>query len=754
MRRFLVVSLASFGLTISACDGCPGVVASGIDGGSPSPEDGGASGLADASSPGGDGGATNADGGDAGGSEQNLTLVIEPEDAMLEATVGGSETLQLSAVLVDEDGGRTLAAVAYWASLDPEIGTVDSTGLFTPTRERAGVARVRARAEGVEGIGEVRVVLHEEVSLQGSVGPGDFDGPEGQGPGPSVLYPESGVVIPSNLAPMLFQWDKVKTRARVLLEGDAGSLTLYTDGDRAEAPILAWRRFLLAHTGRSFTVTVEESDGPGSERVKTTITVHLADADLTSTVYYWAVNLGRIVRIDADSLAPMLLEIPYEDVANGGVPGGAGQQQCRACHTLSADGQRMAFTYFGGNGPGGVVDTAQLAPPLLPNRDDRRWNFAALSPDGSLLVTNYQRRLTLRDGLTGEILDADLTGFDAAHPAFSPAGDRIAFAGEILLGGGPPGWEIDFSSSNLYIADVDPATRTVGDPRQIVPGDGEALYYPSFSPDGKLVAFTKGPHSRSRNGGVNLRGNLFLADADADPGASGSVPTVELLRANPGQNAYLPTFNPKVEGGYMWIAFFSRRDFGHITRGTERPQIWVAAIDEDADPSTGEDPSHPAFWLPGQDPTTDNLSSFFAPRPCAPAGGSCDTDAACCGELLCRPEGGDYTCVPPEEACALTSDPCESDDACCEGLICADAPGGGRACLPPGEVCSERGQLCELDADCCEGAGLCLDDGTGQTRCLTEDDLPCGEEGQSCVDRPCCEGAGMCLDGICVIIDG
>lgn len=730
-----------------SCEGCPGAVAGESDGGGSVAGEGGGAPLADGG---------RSDGADGGAPVETRALVIEPQGAVLEATVDGSETLQLSAVFVDDDGNREPAEGAFWGSLNPEVGSVDGDGLFAPSRERAGTARVRARARGVEGVGEVRVVLRETVDVGGGgAGPGDFDGAVGVGPGPSVLYPPDGVVIPSNLAPILFQWDKTKPRARVLLDGAHGSLALYTTGDRAEAPADAWRRFLVAHVGESFTVTVEESDGPGSERAQSQLTVHLADADLTSTVYYWAVDQGRIVRIDADSLEPIALDIPFDNVPEGGVPAGAGEQQCRACHALSADGQHMAFTYFGGNGPGGVVDTSSLAAPTLPNRDARRWNFAAISPDGSLLLTNYQRRLHLRSGTSGDVILPDVTGFDAAHPAFSPLGNRVAFAGDILVSGAPAGWEIDFNQSNLYIADVNPLVPSVGAPVMVVPGEGEAVYYPSFSPDGRLLAYTKGPHSRSANNNVHLRGDLFLAAADAAPGFDG-VPRVELVRANPGRSSYLPTFNPKIEGGYLWIAFYSRRDYGHVLRGSGSPQIWVAAISADADPATSsEDPSHPAFWLPGQSSDTDNLSSFFAPKPCAPTGGACESDAACCGELLCRPEGGVYQCVPPEGACALTGDSCVDDDECCDGLLCGvESAGGARACLPPGQVCSENGQICQLDADCCDDAALCADDGTGVLRCLTDEELPCGNLYSSCEGRPCCEGQGQCLGGTCLIIEG
>lgn len=746
--HFVFASLVA--LVLVGCEGCSTSGVGGDDGGGGALSDGGGSGLQD--------GGPGTDGGD-GGAPVGRTLVIEPENAVLRASVGGDETLQLTAFLVDTAGNRTPAVDAFWATLTPEIGSVDGNGLFSPSRERAGIARVRARAQGVEGVGEVTVLLDNHVDLSGgATGPGDFQGPPSSSAGPNVLYPLDGVVIPANLAPMLFQWDKLRSRSRVLLEGEYGSLALYTTSDRVEAPSSAWRTFLVAHLGRSFTATVEETEGPGSEVFRTTLTIHLADADLTSTVYYWAVNLGKIVRIDADSLAPTPLDIGFENVPDGSVPGGVGEQQCRACHTLSASGQHLAFTYFGGNGPGGLVDVNALATPQIPNRNSRRWNFAAISPDGSLLISNYQRRMSLRSGITGDVIPGfeDITGFDVAHPAFSPTGDRVAYAGHIASNGGQATWEIDFNQSNIYMADFDPIGPSFGSPQLLATGDGEAVYYPSFSPDGSLVAYTKGPHSRSAtpDGVTPLPGEIWLAAANVTPDPATGAPRVRLDRANPEQRSYLPTFNPKVEGGYLWIAFVSRRDYGHITRGLERPQIWVAAIDADADLATSlRDPSHPPFWLPGQDSSTDNLTSFFAPKPCSPSGGTCESDGACCDGLLCRPAEGDaWQCVPPEEACLLTGDACTSDAECCDGLLCGvTSENGTRACVPPGEVCSQRGQVCVLDADCCDASAICTDDGTGVTRCS---EPSCSELGDSCATRPCCPGAGVCINDTCLQVGG
>lgn len=755
----IAVLLATLLVAASACDGC---AVNPVDDGGPGAPDT----LGPEEEPEGAPGTPTPDANEPDGTpgepEPNpLRLEIEPADAAFTATIGGGESLQLTAVLVDDEAGTRNAVASddvYWQSLDPVIGTVDEAGVVRSSEERAGILRVRARAQGIEGVGQVTIRLVDDRPAPDGTGPQDFTGEvDGTALGPVVLYPANGVVIPSNLAPILFQWEKTRQKARVVVEGEYGSLSLYTAEDRVASGREAWRRFLVSHIGTTLTVRFQQSDGPDTPVDQTVQSIILADADLTATVYYWAVSVGRIVRIDADSLEPIQLDIPFDDGPQGAAPAD-GNNQCRACHMLSADGQTMAFTYFGGNGPGGVVDVGDVDAPLVQNQDARRWNFAAPSPDGSLLISNLNRRLTMRSAVTGDTIAGmeDLTGIDSAHPAFSPVGNRVAFAGDITnADGSAASWEIDFDRSNLYVADFNEAGPTFSAPRLVVPAEGAANFYPSFAPTGDLLAYTRGPHSRSAWQEQNLPGALWIVGVDGqDP-----APRLELVTANPEGNSYNPTFNPQIEGGYMWIAFFSRRDYGHITRGTERPQIWVAAIDQNASPASGIDPSYPAFWLPGQDTATDNLTSFFAPKPCAPTGEQCETDAGCCGELLCRPDAdGVGQCVPPEEACLLTGDVCEADGDCCVGLLCAaNADDGIQVCLPPGEQCSQNLQICTLDSDCCEGAGRCFDDGTGTTRCLRDEQRPpgaCAEAGESCEVLECCSSSYRCGDGVCILVGG
>lgn len=664
-----------------------------------------------------------------------VDLVVTPDPAVLDVpSTGGDLALTVEAIL--SDGSRRPAQSPFARSESPQIGTMaDLT--FHATGERNGVAQVRIRAEGAEKRHTITVRVRDVQIVSGAPDgiAGAFSGPVGDAStAPTLAYPLNNVVIPLNLAPMLFQWRSPIADAwyHLRIEGPLGSLDLYSTTNVVSPDAAAWRRLLLANAGSSLTATLESVQSAGGERhVAAQSRIHLANADLTATVYYWALNAGRIVRIDANSQTPTLLDTQ---------PAGT----CVACHALSADGQRLAFTYEGGNGPGGVINPSSPTQNVVGPDGNKRWNFAAISPNNNLLISNYQKQLVVRNASGDALTDVqNPVATEAAHPAWSPTGDMIAYASEIAnADGNPAPWEVDYERSNLTIRAINPLTGAIGDVIRTLSGNGtNALIYPNFSPGGVWVIYNRAIYSRSmrENTRAPLPAPLEMVDV-----MGGGNPIV-LDNASPAHDGYLATFSPFVEGGYLWVAFFSTRDYGVVLEGQARRQIWVTAIDQN--PQPGQDPSHPAFYLPGQDLSTENMSSFFAPVPCVGAGGTCESDLHCCDGNLCRPNGsGQLVCTPPDQACRLPGDACSSDGECCAGAgPCFDDGSGTRTCTPPALQCRMTGQSCGFDDDCCVNAGSCFDNGSGMRVC-TPVTNQCRMNGQSCSpSQPCCMGAGDCF---------
>jgi len=160
-----------------------------------------------------------------------------------------------------------------------------------------------------------------------------------------------------------------------------------------------------------------------------------------------------------------------------------------------------------------------------------------------------------------------------------------------------------------------------------------------------------------------------------------------------------PTILPVAVGGYYWVVFTSRREYGNTINNANpyydtdnrtagalpwRKKLWVAALDltTPTPGSKAHDISHPAFYLDGQDVQTGNYRAFWALNPCEQTGAACGSGDECCSGY-CRPGGSDAgaaeggaagqnVCVPPQ-SCANEYEKCTTSADCCgaaQGFSC------------------------------------------------------------------------------------
>jgi hypothetical protein len=176
---------------------------------------------------------------------------------------------------------------------------------------------------------------------------------------------------------------------------------------------------------------------------------------------------------------------------------------------------------------------------------------------------------------------------------------------------------------------------------------------------------------------------------------SGYLPTNANNHSDDEQLNFEPNVTPLASGGYYWVIFTSRRLYGNVATTdpyfpkqgsgavvTSPPakKLWIAAIDPN--PMPGKDPSHPAFYLPGQEIMSGNMRGFWVNEPCRAKGSSCDTGDECCtgyctgpaNNLTCgeRPPG----CVPEFGKCMSDGDCCGTPTFTCIGGICTRQPIG------------------------------------------------------------------------------
>jgi hypothetical protein len=164
---------------------------------------------------------------------------------------------------------------------------------------------------------------------------------------------------------------------------------------------------------------------------------------------------------------------------------------------------------------------------------------------------------------------------------------------------------------------------------------------------------------------------------------------------------YLPSVAPTDAGGVSWVVFTSRRMYGNVayqngwdaepgyscySGGVPSKKLWIAAIDSTWTP--GSDPSHPAFYLPGQELAAGNSDGYWVNEACGVVGDDCESDDDCCNATGSSPTTQcrvlSTASFPPirqcenRSTCAYLGASCSTTSDCCAGLKC---PTGGGLCV-------------------------------------------------------------------------
>lgn len=647
-----------------------------------------------------------------------VSLAISPATATVVSPNAAPATQAFTAIAHYSDGSSAHIP-ATWMTSTPEIGGIDGTGLFTATGASGGVATLTAMAAGVSSTATVTVKLalsqnpaNASSAVQAALG-------AATAADASVVfaYPYDGTVWPRGILPPTLQWNGGAATDQYLVQvtSPTFTLSLFTPATGAPASQLAldpsvWQKLTESTTGAA-TVTVARWDGMTATRLAKQ-TWSIAPGSMRGTIYYWANNLGRIMRIKPGASTP-------EDFSASVVPS-PGNGCTMACHTVSADGSTLIAT---GGTYGGTYDLKQNAPRFaLGGTPDsaqiRQWALAAVTGDGKYVVADaLGAQLTglpvagMFDATSGAAIPGTTSGLGTElyyMPAFSPEGSRFVFVGDSNPMSGywaataTPGplKAMAFNESGtpmlsneqvIVQAGSDPATQTIA--------------YPTISPDGRWALYSRmswadPTMNHNLTSYAPMTSDLYMADLE-NPGTEVRLATLDgdgyPFAAPNGRDLHLnfePTFAPVATGGYFWVVFLSRRTYGNILTGdrTTEKQLWVAAIDQS--PAPGVDPSHAAFHLDGQDLASLNLRGYWALDPCKGDGQGCQSGTECCGGYCDQGAAGDAgTSVPGTDA-AMSAD----------GATEAAAPTGGPVCKSTIAGCSADGNHCNQSSDCCGAA--------------------------------------------------
>lgn len=497
-----------------------------------------------------------------------------------------------------------------WALTNGTLAVIDDEGQVLGTGNQGGQTLVQASYDGKAAEALLNVVLEKDVDNV-PLDPGDEDKLlDADTPDDEIVwaYPYDQMVYPLGLRAPELMWNGGGVGDKYLIHftGENIDFKYFVLADPPSRYLMSpedWTQINNTLAGEKVNLKVARLK-PGAETA-TVVVEHswtIANGALDGSVYYWANSLGRVLRINPGADAP-------EDFLLAG-----GQDGCSTCHSVSSDGNTLIL---GGDikvstwdlvNNESVLNIENVGKPI------RNWAMPAISPDGQVLIENAAPLPGPPGGsdgmwnaVTGEKLEnTGLEGVQLDMPAFAPDGSIIAY--------------VDHQTLNLSLYEYDAQTKTAANPTMLVEAGADPAWngitFPSVSPDGKWIVYHRGQYPNSLDTRLSP-GDLFLASAET-PGVEYRLSAVNgddyPFAAGERDHSYNyePTFAPLESGGYAWAVFTSRRTYGNrLTGGSNAvKQLWVFAID--LDPQPGDEPSHPAFWLPGQDLATLNMRGFWA----------------------------------------------------------------------------------------------------------------------------------------------
>lgn len=348
--------------------------------------------------------------------------------------------------------------------------------------------------------------------------------------------------------------------------------------------------------------------------------------------------------------------------------------------TFSPDGSRLAFTFLRGTAisqsPSGTLASSTSANVLAVV------DFTCSAGCTSGFTVSNARNLT------------PSVSERVTYPSFTPDGNAVVYQRHYRTPWATYGTKTQSTSgalSELWMSNIPANKNTAATPTRLsalngyTTPTGTGTYLPDTA---KTLPAT--PTAFHKNG-------TSVPVKDDYCGGGTNVTTTE-TRLN-----YYPAFMPQSTGNYNWVIFTSRRMYGNVAYGNPwsgalagsacyvnppTKKLWIAAVDKNFTPGT--DPSHPAFYLPGQELAAGNSQARWVQSPCRATGASCDETSDCCqspAAQSCRIDVGSgppttrscqltSSCVPTSGECDVDADCCGAPSVKCLDNICA---GGGVA---------------------------------------------------------------------------
>ena len=620
-RHLVVVNVFFALLTVSGC---------GADRGSGAGGGGNGAGAAGGNSV-GDGG-TRVDGGGLVGIPGLKSIRVDPADVVVTVQKGKPATVKFKAFGTFEGKPeREITDEVKWLADNPGRAMVDPTGTAVTASNIGGLVHIVALSGVLRGQANLTLKYSEVMIDTTALTPVPADTPDKFAAAPVVataapelVYPDTGVLLPPNLAGVEVHFRPKATSKLFELHFTSPftDLKVYT---RCTAPAgitgciytpsrEAWQVLTTANRGGGeVKVLVRGMDEAGTGKGESaSISMAFSSDDLLGAVYYWSTTEEAVKRWDFGSTT--------QKMADSIVTGKDVKGACPGCHALSRDGNKMVLS-TGGQKDGKVLlfdlktKAATVPYPLMQRSQFESWNptgtqFVGIYGDESDLAKNPgYGHLMMFDGASGLVQSmVKPAPFLPDHPDWSPDGTKIIFT---TIGK----HNTDQKSHKAGLAYVTADGTSWGAAKELIAYSASTnRYYPAISPTRDFIAFNE---SKCPPGNENSD----QCDLDMDPssklwGMYWNGKPVEFANANrPGvvdgaktdvTNSY-PKWSPFVfqlneERRLMWMTFTSQRSYG--LRGS-KVLLWMVGV-EPAALSAGRDPSFTSFALPFQDLNSSN----------------------------------------------------------------------------------------------------------------------------------------------------
>ena len=474
----------------------------------------------------------------------------------------------------------------------------------------------------------------------------------------AVSYPPNGVLVPPNLGQLELHYSssgKKNDLFMINITSTYSKIRVYTTNPNYHnLDVKQWLAVGQTNKGQTvkFTINGTIAANPKHRSVSSTYTMYIAESEIRGGLYYWDTSepVG-IYRYDFEK--PTATSEAYYTSKQAG--------DCVGCHALSRGGDLVAFTKTGGAGMTDIFDVKNRTSIVKP-AGKYRGDLQTFGPNGKEIIVVHKGVLTRRDVTTGGVLETiptssfktcktskdcttgeycigtcskrtQVCSADSAcpkgekcgtyscrdglvtHPDWSADGKMLVYVYapyayyHVHDNGYKVPDDVHFINGSIYIMEKNKEGKWTAPRALIKGGKGVNFYYPTFSPNGKWIAFNRS----TGDSYSDQDAAIYVISSSYDPKKPDAK---KIMRLNTGVNPVnmsnsWPRWSPFVQSykgsTLYWLTFSSLRDYGLRLKNSKvakykdkSPQVWMVPFDATR-ADKGIDPNPwPVFWLPFQ----------------------------------------------------------------------------------------------------------------------------------------------------------